>query len=68
MAGFPSAGAVASVFGRTGTVIAVGGDYTAAQVGAAATANNLADLASAATAVANLGVASVAILERIDFR
>ena len=38
--GLPSGGGnVASVFGRTGTVVAVSGDYTAAQVGAYASNN-----------------------------
>lgn len=68
MAGFPSAGAVSSVFGRAGVVVATSGDYTAAQVGAAATANNLSDLASAPSALANLGVASTELIERINFR
>lgn len=61
------AGAVTSVFGRTGVVVATTGDYTAAQVGADAAgaaaavlatsaqkAANLSDLASVNTALANL--------------
>lgn len=52
---------VQSVFGRIGTVIAQSGDYTAAQVGALATANNLNDLANVATARANLGLGTAAI-------
>ncbi len=41
------AGAVASVFGRTGTVTAQSGDYTASQVGADASGSAAAALASA---------------------
>lgn len=55
------AGAVASVFGRTGVIVATTGDYTAAQVGALATANNLSDLGSPSTARANLGLGSAAV-------
>jgi hypothetical protein len=58
-------GAVSSVFGRTGAVTAQGGDYTAAQVGAAATVHShaqsdvtgLAGALAAKEATANKGVA-----------
>jgi hypothetical protein len=53
---------VLSVFGRTGSITAQVGDYTAAQVGALAIANNLSDLTSVATARANLGLGTAAIV------
>lgn len=52
----PVTSAVTSVFTRTGAVTAQSGDYTAAQVGALSTTNNLSDVASAATARTNLTV------------
>lgn len=50
-------GDVTSFAGRTGAVTPQTGDYTAAQVGAVAKSNNLSDLASRTTALANLGLA-----------
>lgn len=44
-----------SVHGRVGAITSQAGDYTASQVGALAIANNLSDLASAATARTNIG-------------
>lgn len=47
---------VTSIFGRTGTITAQAGDYTAAQVtGALHSGNNLSDVSSAGTALGNLG-------------
>lgn len=43
----PGSGAVNSVFGRTGAVVATNGDYTAAQVGALSSTANLSTIASA---------------------
>ncbi|HEY9748025.1 MAG TPA: hypothetical protein V6C63_05075, partial [Allocoleopsis sp.] len=55
----PASG-VTSVFGRTGVIGAQSGDYTAAQVGALAIANDLSDLSSPSIARTNLGLGSLA--------
>lgn len=49
-----SSGAVASVFGRTGAIVAQTGDYAASQVGALAITQNLSDLGNGSTAATNL--------------
>jgi hypothetical protein len=54
-------GSVASVFSRTGVVVANSGDYTAAQVtGALVNSNNLSDVSSASTSRTNLGLGTAA--------
>lgn len=68
-------GAVTSVFGRTGAVVAASGDYTFAQIGstpttvggygitnALITTNNLSDLNSVPTARTNLGLGTAALV------
>jgi len=66
---------VATVFGRSGAVVAVSGDYTFAQIGSKPTTisgygitdglvktNNLSDVSSTATARSNLGLGGAAVL------
>lgn len=60
--GPPGTGGVASVFGRTGAVVATSGDYTASEVtGALVNTNNLDDVSNTATALGNLGGLSAAL-------
>jgi hypothetical protein len=59
-------GAVSSVFGRTGTVVAVSGDYTAAQVGALPSNDDLSAIASInATAAIRLRTLPMALVLRM---
>jgi hypothetical protein len=60
-------GAVSSVFGRTGAVVATNGDYTPEQVGALDASENLADVASPSTSRTNLGLGSAATHASTDF-
>ena len=51
-------GAVSSVFGRTGAVVATSGDYTAAQVGALASTSDLSAIATANPTAGNVSMNS----------
>jgi hypothetical protein len=59
-------GAVSSVFGRTGTVVAVSGDYTAAQVGALPSNDDLSAIASINATAANVSLNSHKITNLTD--
>ena len=51
-------GAVSSVFGRTGAIVATSGDYTAAQVGALASTSDLSAIATANPTAGNVSMNS----------
>lgn len=56
--GSGGSGAVASVFGRTGTVVATTGDYAASQVGALPSTDDLSAIATANVTAANVSMNS----------